>query len=221
MASSHLHVFPSESHAPAMATMPLSAARRWFSHDEDPGFHLHTPLFVAQGAYLRLVEHAASDLESEVGGILVGNWSIDTESQQQFIVIETALPARFTRQGSAYLTFTQDSLVGFHTEMDEHFPDKQIVGWYHTHPGMGVFLSSYDAWLHQHFFPEAWQVALVIDPYSSTGGFFIRQADGALDPACYFGFYELDGNSGQSLVRWSNLHRESEEIYHEGAGLNE
>lgn len=204
-----------------MASMPLNGARRWFSQDEDPGFQAHIPVFVAQSAYLRLLEHAASDLESEVGGILVGNWSIDSESQQMFIVIETALPARFTRQGSAFLTFTQDSLVALHAELDEHFPDKQIVGWYHTHPGMGVFLSSYDAWLHHHFFPEAWQVALVIDPYFSTGGFFIRQADGVLDPGRYFGFYELDGNSGQSFVRWNNLSQESEEIDNKGADLNE
>ena len=46
---------------------------------------------------------------------------------------------------------------------------------------MGIFLSSWDTWLHSHFFPEAWQVALVIEPYSKSGGFFIQQPDGALD----------------------------------------
>ena len=201
--------------------MPLSGARRWFSSNEEPGFHAHTPVFVAQSAYLRLVEHAASDLESEVGGILVGNWLLDAESRRQFIVIETALPARFTRQGSVYLTFTQDSLVNLNAEMDEYFPDEQIVGWYHTHPGMGVFLSSYDAWLHHHFFREPWQVALVIDPNSATGGFFIRQSDGVLDTGRYFGFYEMDGNSGQSFVRWNNLQQELEAIDKKGADLNE
>jgi proteasome lid subunit RPN8/RPN11 len=193
-----------------MATMPLSNARRWISQDEESGFQPHIPVFVIQSAYRRLIEHAASDLECEVGGILVGTWSIDSESRQQFILVEVALPARFTRQGSIYLTFTQDSLVDLHAEMDEHYPGKQIVGWYHTHPGMGVFLSPYDTWLHYHFFPEPWQVALVIEPHSTAGGFFIRQADGALDPGRYFGFYELDGDSGQSIVHWNNLQQESE-----------
>jgi len=201
--------------------MPISSARRWFSHDEEPGFLPHTPVFVAQSAYLHAVEHAATDLEREVGGILVGNWSIDAESQQQFIVVETALPARFTRQGSVYLTFTQDSLVDLHADMDEHYPGKQIVGWYHTHPGMGVFLSPHDTWLHRHFFPEPWQVALVIEPHSGTGGFFIRQADGHLDPGRYFGFYELDGNSGPSIVRWNNLQEESEAANKKGVEFNE
>jgi proteasome lid subunit RPN8/RPN11 len=195
-----------------MATMPLSNARRWIAPAEGSGFQPHIPVFVIQSAYCRLMEHAASDLEYEVGGILVGNWSIDSEIRQQFILVEIALPARFTRQGSIYLTFTQDSLVDLHAEMDEHYPGKQIVGWYHTHPGMGVFLSPYDTWLHDHFFPEPWQVALVIEPHSATGGFFIRQADGALDPERYFGFYELDGNSGQSIVQWNNLQQESEAV---------
>ena len=201
--------------------MPLSNARRWISHDEVPGSLPHIPVFVAQSAYRSVVEHAASDLECEVGGTLVGNWSIDAESQRQFILVETALPARFTRQGSFYLTFTQDSLVDLHAEMDEHYPGKQILGWYHTHPGLGIFLSPYDIWLHQHFFPEPWHVALVIEPHSATGGFFIRQADGALDPGRYFGFYEMDGNSGQSIVRWNNLQQESDMAKEKGVDLHE
>jgi proteasome lid subunit RPN8/RPN11 len=201
--------------------MPLSGARRWFSPDEEQGSPPYTPVFVAQNAYLRLVEHATSDLQQEVGGILVGNWSRDVETRQQFIVVEVALPARFTRQGSVYLTFTQDSLVDIHTEMDEHYPGKQIVGWYHTHPGMGVFLSPYDTWIHHHFFAEPWQVALVIDPHSATGGFFIRQVDGVLDPARYFGFYELDGNSGQSVVHWNNLQQEPESADTKGVDPHE
>lgn len=221
MAISHLHVLPPGDPEPQTATIPLNSSRRWFSHDEEPGSDTHIPVFVAQSAYHCVEEHAASDLEREVGGILVGNWSIDAKSQQQFIVVAAALPARFTRQGSVYLTFTQDSLVDLHADMDQHYPDKQIVGWYHTHPGMGVFLSPYDTWLHRHFFPEPWQVALVIEPHSATGGFFIRQVDGVLDPGRYFGFYELDGDSGQSIVNWSNLQQESEAAKKKGVDLYE
>jgi proteasome lid subunit RPN8/RPN11 len=221
MTISRLHVFPPDNPVPATASMPLSSSRRWCSLHEEPGFEPHIRVFVAKLAYLCLAEHSASDLESEVGGILVGSWSVDAELRQEFIAIETALPARFTRQGSVYLTFTQDSLVNLNAEMDEHYPDKQIVGWYHTHPGMGVFLSSYDAWLHHHFFPEPWQVALVIDPLAMTGGFFIRQVDGILDPGRYYGFHELDGNSGESFVHWNNLQQEIQVTENKGADLNE
>jgi len=85
--------------------------------------------------------------------------------------------------------------------------DEKIVGWFHTHPRMGVFLSHYDTFLHRNFFPEPWQVALVVEPFSSVAGFFIRQADGTFDPTRYFGFYEMDGANGQSVVRWQNLQK--------------
>ena len=81
--------------------------------------------------------------------------------------------------------------MALYEELKERYPDKELVGWYHTHPRMGIFLSEYDTWLHRNFFPEPYQVALVIEPHSATGGFFIRQPDGSLDPRQYFGFYEL------------------------------
>jgi hypothetical protein len=59
--------------------------------------------------------------------------------------------------------------------------------------------------LHKNFFPEPWQVALVVEPYSSLGGFFIRQPDGDLDPKQYFGFYETDALGENSIARWQNL----------------
>jgi proteasome lid subunit RPN8/RPN11 len=218
---SHLHVYPPDLPVPPVADLPLQNAQRWLSSDEEQGFLPNFPLIVAQEAYVRLVEHAASDLELEVGGALVGILSIDRQSRSQFILVESALPARFTRQGSHHLTFTQDSLVELHNGMDEAFPGKQIVGWYHTHPGLGVFLSPHDTWLHNHFFPEPWQVALVIDPLAETGGFFIRLPDGVLDPLRSFGFYELEGKSHPGIVRWKNLQPEPDDTRRTGVELNE
>jgi proteasome lid subunit RPN8/RPN11 len=160
---------------------------------------------MTQRAYVRCCAHAGSDLNNEVGGALAGKWRADAQTGQPFIVIEAALPARHTRQSGSYVTFTQDSLVALHDDLDERHPGKELVGWYHTHPRMGVFLSGYDVWLHQHFFPNPWQVALVIEPYTSQGGFFIPHSDGRLDPRRYVGFYELSKNGRRTVVAWRNL----------------
>jgi proteasome lid subunit RPN8/RPN11 len=195
---------------PKTTPLPVKKARRWNSPYDATGLHPLVSVFMTQPAYSRICVHSVSDLDNEVGGVLVGEWCVDAQGGQ-FIVVEHALPARHTRQGSVYLTFTQDSLVDIHDEIDLHFKDKKIVGWYHTHPRMGIFLSHYDTWLHQHFFPEPWQVALVVEPHSSNGGFFIRQNNGVLDPTRYFGFHELDGNFGRTMVFWSNLYLLEEE----------
>jgi len=217
--STRIRLAPPEEVKPHRAHIPTAHAYRWYSpyevgygvrsasadsKDTRPG----VSVFMTQRAYVRCCAHAGSDLDNEVGGALVGKCRVDTETGQTFIVIEAALPARHTRQGSSYLTFTQDSLVGFHDDLDERYPGRELVGWFHTHPRMGIFLSGYDVWLHENFFPNPWQVALVIEPHSSQGGFFVQQPDGRLDPRHYFGFYELMKNKRRSVMCWSNLHPE-------------
>jgi proteasome lid subunit RPN8/RPN11 len=167
-------------------------------------------VFVTSAVFSELSEHSRIDLENEVGGGLAGRWHIDARTEEQFVLVEGLLPAHFTRQGSAYLTFTQDTLVKMNDDLEELFPERQLVGWYHTHPRMGVFLSHYDLWLHDHFFPEPWQVALVIEPHTAVGGFFIRQEGGHLDPKHYFGFSEILPEQGESVMAWNNLEEANE-----------
>lgn len=189
--------------------MPVGHSLRWLSPYEEQGLDSAIKVFMTQSAYCRVFVHAISEPDYEVGGALIGQWCVDRDTAQQFVLVENVLPARHTRQGAVYLTFTQDTIVNFLHDLEQRFKGKKIVGWYHTHPRMGVFLSHYDTWLHNHFFPEPWQVALVVEPHTSTGGFFVRREDGALSQTYYSGFYELHGNLGRSMVRWRNL-RETE-----------
>jgi hypothetical protein len=58
------------------------------------------------------------------------------------------------------------------------------VGWFHTHTRSGLFLSTEDISVHERFFPEPWQVALVITvavDQPVCAGFFVRSAGGTLD----------------------------------------
>jgi len=191
--------------------MPLARSKHWESPHERKGAQPLVKVFLSQSAYCRISLHSTSEMDDEVGGALLGLWCHDRDSGEQFVVVQHMLPARHTRQGSVYLTFTQDTIVQFHEELETHHAGKRIVGWYHTHPRMGIFLSHYDTWLHNNFFPEPWQVALVVEPHTSVAGFFIRRDDGALDPTRYFGFHELNGNMGRSMVEWKNLLSTDEE----------
>jgi len=162
-------------------------------------------IFVTQKAYVRFCAHSGTDLNNEVGGWLLGKYRVDRASGDQFIVVDTILPAQQIIHGNAFLTFTQDSQVTLLNYLYDHLSTKDVLGWFHTHPRMGVFLSEYDTWLHENFFPELWQVALVIEPFSSSGGFFIRQKDNLLDPRNYYGFYELTNGKDRSVVHWKNM----------------
>ena len=207
MTDPSIHILPSKPPRPLGAHIPSGHAWRWRSMFEADDLSPVISVFVTQRAFVRFCAHAGSDLQNEVGGWLIGKWRADKATGEHFIVVDAILPAPHTRHGSAYLTFTQDTQIALYDELKDRYPGKELVGWYHTHPRMGVFLSEYDTWLHRNFFPEIYQVALVIEPYSATGGFFLRQPDGSLDPRHYYGFYELYHRNRRSVMHWQNLLR--------------
>ncbi|MEX1248444.1 MAG: Mov34/MPN/PAD-1 family protein [Anaerolineales bacterium] len=193
--------------SPRRARLPIHRALRWVADGEDgraPGIRV----FVTQPAFRAINAHANSDLDNEVGGWLAGRWCRDIDTKAEFVVVEALLPAQQVRSGSTFLTFTHDSQVAMLAALEERYATKGIVGWCHTHPRMGLFLSGYDTWLHEHFFPYHWQVALVVDPHGHQGGFFIRNGQKDLDARRYYGFYELLNRRGESNVDWNNLRAE-------------
>lgn len=208
--ASNVKLFPATDTHPRRSQIPLARARRWLAPFDDDLVPT-VEIFITSQAFVRACAHAGTDLDHEVGGGLVGSWHRDEENIRSYILVEGILPARYTRQGSAFLTFTQDTLVAMNDDLEARFPDKLLVGWFHTHPRMGVFLSSYDQWLHEHFFPEPWQVALVIEPHTAVGGFFVRQRDLDLDRHRYFGFYEVLAEEAGPVVHWRNLRMEPDD----------
>ncbi len=62
-------------------------------------------------------------------------------------------------------------------------PELKAVGWYHSHTRSGLFLSEEDLRIHARYFPEPWQVALVVRPEHGSpprAGFFFREKSGKM-----------------------------------------
>jgi proteasome lid subunit RPN8/RPN11 len=189
---------------PIRKPMPVDECLQWISPHQAQVDPIVIVVF-AQTALSQCVEHTNSDLENEVGGILVGEFRIDPLTSRQYILVFDAIAAKHTHSGQTHVTFTRETMVQINAEMESRHPGKRIVGWYHTHPNLGVFMSNYDTWLHEHFFDDPLQVALVVDPGTEQGGFFCWQADHHLDPIHYVGFYEWGDAGDESIVEWNNL----------------
>ena len=114
--------------------------------------------------------YAGSDTTKELGGILLGRQLEDDGNR--YIVVEGYVIALYTDSQRASLTFTHKSWDQMHLEREKNYPGLKIVGWFHTHPGFGIFLSSYDLFIQKSFFDLPWQVAYVVDPLRQTRGFF-------------------------------------------------
>jgi proteasome lid subunit RPN8/RPN11 len=114
----------------------------------------------------RIRQHARDSMKAEVCGVLIGS------EQERATVVEACIPGVKAVQGGAHVTFTQDTWEHIYAVKDREYPDSRIVGWYHSHPGFGVFLSEHDAFIHKNFFSAPKQVAWVYDPHSDEEGCF-------------------------------------------------
>jgi proteasome lid subunit RPN8/RPN11 len=115
-----------------------------------------------------IYRHVFMNADREVGGVLIGQPSTSGGTP----LIRGAIPALKAEEKRSTLTFTQDAWEHVHKVLDHEYVGDQIVGWYHSHPGFGVFLSDHDLFIHRHFFSGPSQIAVVVDPQSRTEGVF-------------------------------------------------
>ena len=131
------------------------------------------PIFLDHRTADAIERHALSDTSaSSWAGILLGKECLDEATGAPFVWITQSLEAKHYANTQASFTYTHDSWEEITRERDRLFPDLDIVGWYHTHPSFGIFLSHHDLFIHQHFFVQPMQVAYVVDPVQQTRGFF-------------------------------------------------
>src|SRR5262249_5101467 len=130
-------------------------------------------VFFAPDIHKRLWGHANETLAVEVCGVLVGSWGRDANGP--FVNITEAIRGEAATNKFAEVTFTHETWAKINHEMDTKFAQLAIVGWSHTHPDFGVFLSDRDLFIQQHFFSGPGQVAYVMDPVRKIEGVFVWQ----------------------------------------------
>src|SRR5262245_49487182 len=115
-----------------------------------------------QSAYEDVIRHLSSDTSRELGGLLLGTYDANRNVSR----IEEIIPATRFHSTRTSLTFEQECWAEFDRIQDKLRESGSMydrMGWYHSHPGLGIFLSSYDLDVCTNFrLPH--QVALVVDP---------------------------------------------------------
>src|ERR1700683_183179 len=126
---------------------------------------------------------------AEIGGILCGNWDGERLTITDYAALdcEHAFGPSFalSPRDEAHLAGLLAASAG---------KGSQTGGWYHSHTRSEIFLSDADQEIHRRFFPEPWQVALVLKPHTfnpARAGFFFRDARGGLHGEASYGEFEL------------------------------
>jgi proteasome lid subunit RPN8/RPN11 len=111
-------------------------------------------------------EHCFSETEVEVGGFLVG---VVGENET---LVSNVFPAQHSVGASTQLTFTHESWNTLYEQLKNEPEGTTLVGWYHSHPNFGVFLSEHDKFIQSNFFKQDGNVTIVVDPIKGRKGWF-------------------------------------------------
>jgi proteasome lid subunit RPN8/RPN11 len=134
-------------------------------------------VFVQQEAVDQLIHHLSVDPYNETGGVLVGHGYWCPERRIHYTEIVGSIPASHTIGNRVHFQFTPECWQGILRIQKQDFSNTTIVGWYHSHPGHGIFLSGTDLNTQRLSFKQIWQIAVVYDSLRPDIGFFYG-ADG-------------------------------------------
>ena len=116
-------------------------------------------IIISFEAFLSIFEHANEFPSNEIGGFLFGFL------KNQILFIKQAYSGKESGS-SVHIELSSIEMIQAIEYMNARYYNLKLIGWYHSHPGMGAhFFSQTDVNTqkkYQIFFPEA--KALVIDP---------------------------------------------------------
>jgi proteasome lid subunit RPN8/RPN11 len=138
-------------------------------------------VFIDPKVHEEIARHAKDDTSVEVCGVLVGK--LQRDENGPFVLVTASIRGDAAASKEAEVTFTHATWAKINEKMDKEYRDLAIVGWYHTHPNFGIFLSDRDRFIHEHFFGGPGQIAYVVDPVRKLEGVFVwREGEPVIQP---------------------------------------
>jgi proteasome lid subunit RPN8/RPN11 len=136
-------------------------------------------VIVTDGVREEVLRHLRGS-QDEQGGLLLGEVFASGESmsvaESRAVLVSQEIPALdFSSSG---ISLRMESGVWERARLALG-PHELIVGWYHSHPGLGAFFSATDRRTQAAFFPHPYSVGWVIDPELDDEAFFVGQESAA------------------------------------------
>ena len=200
--------------APVSQPMPMDRAILWNPVKKEgagrPSGRTPYPVFFQQEAVVALQDHLKATPQQAIFGFLIGTLFRDPETGVLYAVIDKTLRLNQAIYGDK----TEIVVARLWDRMQEQLAraSGRLLGWYHSHPGQPLTLTTHDVETHVKFFTEPWQVAIVVaaEAEGVVGGFF-RAGSSAAWAETPLAFYELlqpesiraDGKK-RSFIMWKN-----------------
>lgn len=149
-------------------------------------------------------EYLSGDLNNEQGGVLLGEICVNKEGRK-FILINDLIIAKHSNSSLSRLTFTHETWDYINEVREKDFPEKKILGWFHSHPGHTVFLSNFDIFIQENFFNMYYMVAYVFDPTIKDRGFFLWRNNKIVKSGGYYKYGLLMNDDFSGIIKMNSV----------------
>jgi proteasome lid subunit RPN8/RPN11 len=137
---------------------------------EEVRLDLKPDVRIDAAVHKQIEEFAYKDRHNECAGLLLGK--VIPEEHDRAIHIKAAVPAYEAESTRTSVKIGLDAWEQMLLVRDKEYDDLDLLGWFHTHAGWGVFMSDSDVFIHRHFFKHPDMVSYVLDPTKGKDGFF-------------------------------------------------
>jgi len=115
-------------------------------------------VYIQNSVFNEILYHSRENPNIEIAGFLIG------EIRNGYVVINSSIRAKPSEAGHARVVVDRDFIARVADDIVKGRIRGRIVGWYHSHPGLGVFMSVDDLKTHQtlqQFDPNI--VSMIVD----------------------------------------------------------
>ncbi|RPJ85940.1 MAG: hypothetical protein EHM18_08775 [Acidobacteria bacterium] len=156
---------------------PVSAVHVWKTPS---GTGVELLIVTHLEVYKAIDRHSTRSLPHETGGFLLGRVGRDERADCWHLEIDEAIGIQPAENNPVHFWFSWRDVDRVRSRREKK--GKALIGWYHTHPDKGVFLSDTDLEkTHRILFAEPFQIALVYDPVRRRAGYFFWQGPQQID----------------------------------------
>lgn len=141
-------------------------------------FEAYIPLEVVKEIETHFAKQAEKNLEAM--GLLAG--MVYNYDEKDYVVVEEYLTGAL-KASSVNVKFNEGTLGS----ISERVGSRIIVGWVHSHPGYGCFMSSTDLKTQKSYFSKPFNIAGVFDPTKKEKGEMLKR------------FYKLEGDNYREI----------------------
>ncbi len=127
---------------------------------------------IRSAEYAKILAHTAADSARECAGLLFGRPTECPHRDSPATFVSASHPLDTSSASATHFLMLPSAWPEVWRQHLQADSDSKIVGWYHSHPGHGVFLSATDRATQSTWFRLPHHIALVIDPIRHEAAVF-------------------------------------------------